>query len=154
MRAKEWVDLFSALLTPVIAVVGTLIAIQQWRINQIKLRHELYQKRLDVYTAFCELLGAIVRSANVTDEELRAFLQKTRESHFLFEDELCNYLREVYEKAVDVQCNHTMIHGHGSLPVGEERTKTIQKNTELLKWLSRQFESGRERFRPYMRLTA
>jgi hypothetical protein len=58
---KPYVDLFAALLTPVIAIIATYIAYQQYRANQLKLRHELYDRRLLLYNAVAEFLAHIVR---------------------------------------------------------------------------------------------
>ena len=46
-----WLEMSKALLTPTIAVVGTIIALQQWRINRIGLRHDLFDRRLGVLSA-------------------------------------------------------------------------------------------------------
>ena len=53
---KPYVDLFAALLTPVIAIIATYIAYQQYRANQLKLRHEPYDRRLLLYNAVAEFL--------------------------------------------------------------------------------------------------
>jgi hypothetical protein len=58
---KPYVELFAALLTPVIAIVMTYIAIQQYRANKIKLRHDLYDRRLLLYNAVAEFLAHIIR---------------------------------------------------------------------------------------------
>jgi len=85
------VDLFSALLTPLIAIVMTYIAIQQYRANQLKLRHDLYDRRLLPYNAVAEFLPHVMREGTADRAQLVTLLQKTRESYFLFGKEISDY---------------------------------------------------------------
>jgi hypothetical protein len=72
---KDYVDIFSALLTPTIALITTYIAIQQYRRERAKFRHELYDRRLAVFKAASNYLS-IATSYTTTenfDEEEKAF---------------------------------------------------------------------------------
>jgi hypothetical protein len=42
---KDWVDYLSALLTPTVAIFGLYIGYRQWRTDEVKLRHELFDKQ-------------------------------------------------------------------------------------------------------------
>ena len=44
MDIKNLIEVLSAALTPVIAVVTTYIMYQQWRTNKGRLNHELYER--------------------------------------------------------------------------------------------------------------
>ena len=59
------VEIFSALLTPTIAIVTTYIAIQQWRGE--KSRHNLnsYDKRIKAYEEVVRYLTVVQQEANV-----------------------------------------------------------------------------------------
>jgi hypothetical protein len=48
---KPYIEIFSALLTPTIAVITTFIAIQQYRNNRLKQRLDLYERRMAIYKA-------------------------------------------------------------------------------------------------------
>lgn len=41
----SWIQIFKALLTPVVAILGVYIAYQQWRTNRTRLKHELFDRR-------------------------------------------------------------------------------------------------------------
>ena len=43
----SWIDILAALLTPTIALIALYIAYQQYKINQQRLRHETYERRLE-----------------------------------------------------------------------------------------------------------
>lgn len=149
-----WVKLFSALLTPLLAIITAYIAWQQWRTNNLKVRHELYERRLAVYWSVMEFLGNIFREAKVTESELLTFLQKTRESYFLLGPELSKYLDEIYNRAVDLRASDTKLHHPASnLPAGQERSRVAEENAELLKWFGDQALIVRERFAKYMKLS-
>lgn len=148
---KDYIATLSALLTPIVAVVGSVIAVQQWRIADRKLRHELYERRLAVYMALTSLMGTIAREADVSLEELSMFLQKTRESHFLFSENIQMYLDDIYKAAVDVRSHASQLHENG-LPIGEKRTDLAKKNTELLHWFSSQWPVARKKFAKEMGL--
>ncbi len=60
MNHKDYVDVLSALLTPFIAIITTYIAYQNYRNAKLKLRHELYDKRLQRHSLECDR-GAGVR---------------------------------------------------------------------------------------------
>jgi len=142
---KPYVDLFAALLTPVIAIIATYIAYQQYRANQLKLRHELYDRRLLLYNAVAEFLAHIVREGKADRIQLMTLLQKTRESYFLFGKDVSEYVTELYKKGVDLEHYDTELH-HSNLPVGDERQRLAQANGELLKWFGHQFDVAQQKF--------
>jgi hypothetical protein len=147
----DLIKLLSAGLTPILGILAAYIAWQQWRTNHLKVRHDLYERRLSIYFAVMEFLAAIMRRSTISDEELMVFLQKTRESYFLFGQEIGDYLDELYRQAVDLQARSIMV--HEGLPDGDERTRVIHEKTEISKWFTRQFEITRTKFTKYMRLT-
>ena len=136
---KAYVDLFAALLTPVIATVTTYIAIQQYRANQLKLRQDLYDRRLLLYNAVAEFLAHVMQEGTADRTQLITLLQKTRESYFLFGKEVSDYVTELYKKGVKLQFYEKQLN-HANLPVGGERTRLAEQQGELLKWFGDQFD--------------
>jgi hypothetical protein len=133
---QELVKIFSALLTPVIAIVAVYIAWQQHRTNRNQFRLALLQRRLKVFDAAGELIGIVLTRARVEMADLQKFLWETRESDFLFGSDIRNYLRELYGKAADVHVLGTPEDAH--------------RQGEVLKWFSGQGDQIKRVFGRYM----
>jgi len=56
----------SALLTPLIALIAIYIAFQQHGINKLRLRHELYERRIAVYEAVQKHLSKISGAGQIS----------------------------------------------------------------------------------------
>jgi endonuclease V-like protein UPF0215 family len=63
MCIAELAELSKALLTPVIAIVATYIAWQQWKTNALKLHLDRYDRRLKIYQEVKKILSIIIRDA-------------------------------------------------------------------------------------------
>jgi signal transduction histidine kinase len=72
-----WVQLVQAIGVPfvgaIIAGTGVWIALQQMRIANAKLKHDLYQRRFETYAAARSFLGDIIVHNGVSEELLRNF---------------------------------------------------------------------------------
>ena|SRR5437588_2243177 len=101
MNYKVYIDIFSALLTPTIALVTTYIAIQQYRNNRAKLRHELYDRRVAVYNAVGNFLITRINSIEGGGDAFLKFLIAKHESCFLFGNDVVDYLKEIERKEMD-----------------------------------------------------
>jgi CHASE3 domain sensor protein len=148
--ARSIIEVLSALLTPTIAVVATYIAYQQHRTNKLKVRADLYDRRMDVFNAVTDLLGHIGGAAAVDLDQLRVFLQKTRESYFLFGNEIPEYLDKLYSAGVTLR--HQTKKLFSDLPVGPERDRLADENGALVKWFLDQFDVAQKKFGKYLRL--
>jgi|SRR5882672_5537469 len=81
MRTEQILEISKALLTPLIAIVATYIAWQQWRTNKQKLLLERYDRRLRVYEEVRKILSVILRDAKASYDDLLRFRTATRTVH-------------------------------------------------------------------------
>lgn len=126
----HWTQVFSALLVPTVAGLGIYIAYRQWRTANNRLKLDLFEKRFAVYDAARKFLTSIVASGKVTDEELSKFALGTLEARWILNDDIARYFNEeILKKAIKFQGLQKVLE---DLPVGEERTKNVQKETEYL----------------------
>ncbi|MCP1573954.1 hypothetical protein J2S30_002333 [Herbaspirillum rubrisubalbicans] len=146
----HWTAYLTALLTPLIAVLGVCIATQQWRTAQSKLKFDLFEKRFSVYDAARNLIGSIMSSGKAKDEELFKFLAGTREAKWLFNAEVANYLeKQLYDPAIELQCLASELEG---VPVGEARTKNVRRQADIKKTINAQFDELDRQFAPFLQL--
>lgn len=98
-----WATVLSALLTPIIAVVGAYIAWQQWRTNRNKLKLDLFDRRFGVYDATRNLIRDVLTQTHPSDEQLLKFRANTGEASFLLNQTIAKYLTdEMWNKAADL----------------------------------------------------
>ena len=149
---KEIIELLSASLAPITAIVALTITYRQYRLERVKFRHELYEKRLAIYDSTMRLLSNILRTGKVEFEELVQFLRETNQSRFLLGKDISDYLDELYKKGVDLECQNKMLNGPDRIPTGEERTRLAHENCELQKWFGKQLTVAPEKFSVHLGL--
>ena len=145
----HWTAYVSALLVPVIAFGAVLVAAMQWYLARQKLKLDLFDKRMEVHNSAHDYLGSIVSSGSVSDAASHAFLRGTWQAKWLYSDEFAEYLREIYHKAINLDC---LIKERAPLPIGEERTANVRSQSEIKKWVMRQHDALDEKSAPYLKL--
>ena len=154
--SQSWVEILSALLVPVIAIVGLYVAYQQYQINKQRLRHETYERRLAVYKSVQRYLSEILRDGKITYNRALQFNSEASEAAFLFDSSVQEKIDEIYQKSIDMAFTHEKMYpedGSPGIPVGEERNKVVEENTALLKWHMEELKSSREFFAKKLGLT-
>lgn len=73
---RELLSVLNGLLTPTIAGVAVGIAYQQWKTNDLKVRIDLFDKRIEVYDAAADLLYQAISKGDLTWDQLREFSRK------------------------------------------------------------------------------
>src|SRR4051794_532478 len=119
MTLDQWLHLISIIITAALGVVAGIIAYQQFklnknlsseqsrlateqlRLNEAKLKFDLYQKRLALFMILRDFASQIA----ITNEEIDAgkFYRDTIECYFLFDANEYAYFDEVYQKANEVK---------------------------------------------------
>ncbi|MEW8333640.1 MAG: hypothetical protein AB2692_22100 [Candidatus Thiodiazotropha sp.] len=149
-NGKDWVDYLSALLVPTIAILGSIIAFQQWRTNSKRLRHELFDRRYEQFTVIREFLGSIMTSGKSKPDEQMKFLAGTRGVRFVFDKEIAEYIdKTIWHLAVELECLDAELEG---VPVGEERSNNVKRQSEIKKQLHEELKTLEEKFVKYLQL--
>lgn len=149
-HGRDWVDYLSALLTPTIAVLGSIIAYLQWRTNTNRLKHELFDRRYKQFTVVRDFIGSIMTSGKSKQDEQFKYLSGTRGMTFIFDKELAEYVdKTIWHLAVELECLDSELEG---VPVGEERTKNVKRQSEIKEQLNRELQSLEEKFAKYLQL--
>ncbi|WP_440997546.1 hypothetical protein [Arhodomonas sp. SL1] len=145
-----WVAYLSALLTPTIAILGSVIGFLQWRTNRNRLKHELFDRRYEQFEVVRNFLGSIMSSGKATDERQFKYLSGTRGVRFVFDKELAEYLdAQVWRPAIELACLDGELQG---VPVGEERSRNVRRQSELKRQLYHELETLDDIFAKYLQL--
>jgi hypothetical protein len=145
----NWVEILSALLTPVVAVFGTIIALQQSFINRRRLKHELFDRRYKVYDHAKYFLSLIYANRTLTDQQIYDFKSETRECRFIFDDEIENIFNNWVKKAYEAKALNDELK---PLPIGNDRSDNVRKQREIFDWFETQQNILVDKFTPYLRL--
>jgi tRNA A-37 threonylcarbamoyl transferase component Bud32 len=145
---KDWIDLLGALLTPMVGAVGIYIAIQQRAINKNRLKHELFEKRYQVYENIGAFIGTVLMEGRVQAGSEYQFLRDTKAVTLLFDETIKEFTSEIYKRAVDLHCLDTELE---SLD-GSARTENIQKQRAIKDWHEEQLRSMELKFLKYLKL--
>ena len=149
-NGKDWVDYLAALLTPTIAIIGSFVALQQWKTNRARLKHELFDRRYEQFSVVSCFLGSIMSHGRALESEQQKFLSGTRGMRFTFDKEISEYIDEtVWHLAMDLECLRAEIEG---VPVGEERSTNVKKQSEIKKQLNKELRELEEKFSKYLQL--
>jgi hypothetical protein len=136
-------------LTPVLAVVGTWILVNQYRLEKLRWKVSLYDKRYPVFLSTMQFISAVVQKHDVSNEELNKFLRDSKDREFLFGDDVKEHLDKLYKSGLELNTIEKILEG---LPVGEERHKRVERSSEIAGWFAQQFDVSKEIFGKYLRV--
>lgn len=148
-----WTFWVQALSVPALAAVGAIIAFQQMSIARTKLQHDLFDRRVEVYSAIRAALTYIEDCGDVTWEGLSRLHTATSVVPFLFPRRFTARIRDIERKARD------LFHAQRSLQklddrLGHDRQReTLLSEVESLRtWLSERLAMLSRTFEPYLRI--
>lgn len=144
----HWTTYLTAMMTPVVACFGAWIAYQQWITARDKLRLDLYERRMAVFTAAWETLGVVFTRGDLTREDESTYLQGTAGAQWLFGKEIQEYLgKEFWGQLCEL---HRYVAEMDGLPPGPQRSELSQKKLEQRKWFYAQSDRMEKLFHPYL----
>lgn len=134
----QWIQIFSALLTPVIAITVAVIGYLQWRTNQNKLKLDLFEKRYAIYEGIKDFISAVVQNGSAESDDLLKFIRSKQDALFLFKDDKVQYLQKMQKLGTELHVLEMELKEPGA----QERQKKIERKYELLRWFGDQFENA------------
>ena|SRR3990170_5285068 len=143
-----WIQILSALLVPLIALVTTTIIILQYILAKQRWRLDLYDKRYPIHLATMSYISIILQDARITNEELMKFLRTSRDKHFLFGKDVEKLLDELYKKGVELRCCQDILESRSSPE--DKRLRLIDKQEVLILWFKDQYGVATATFKKYL----
>ncbi len=145
------IEVFSAFLTPVIAIITTFIAVKQWRLEKRQWRLACYDKRFETYRIVAEFISSNSRAAG-TQADQEKFLQTASRNSFLFDPTIQAYIEELYTKSIDKSDLARTIEDSQNASQASFRGELSKKITESSRWFQAQFEVARKHFGEYLKI--
>jgi hypothetical protein len=151
MCTEQFIDISKGLLTPLIAIVTTYVAWQQWQTNRQKLILDRYDRRFHVYEEVRKILSIIHRDGKASYEDLLKFRRAVSEADFLFGPEISEYIDEIYKRGIELQywCGEYRDYTQEK-PEGYDHKKVVDGKHSELTWLAQQFEPAKSKFKKYL----
>ncbi|MGP8431917.1 hypothetical protein ACT2FY_00450 [Paraburkholderia fungorum] len=79
-----WLQIIIGVAAPLIAGAGVFVAYQQWLVGQRSLKHDLFDRRWNVYAATNDVIAAHLNGkAEDASERLQEFLRRKMDAAFL-----------------------------------------------------------------------
>jgi hypothetical protein len=151
MCIDQFAEISKALLTPVIAIVATYIAWQQWKTNQQKLILDRYDRRLKVYEDVRQILSLVCQDGKASNDDLLKFHRAVSEADFLFGSEIPAYIDEIYQRGVKLQYWSGQYRDFTQIqPDGYDHKNVCDRASTELTWLMGQFEPAKQKFKKYL----
>jgi len=139
------------MMTPLIAIVATYIAYQQWNTNKQKLILDRYDRRLKVYEEVVQILSIIIQTSRAKFEDLIKFRRAVSEADFLFEPEIMQYIDEIYKRGIQLEYwNKQFRDSTQPIPDGYDHQKVCDSMHAEFMWFSVQFDPAKQKFKKYL----
>jgi hypothetical protein len=137
-------QLFLTILTIIIATFVAYVAYVQFKLANEKFKLDLFEKRFAIYKEVESFLQK--NMPNITSEEALNFFYNTKAAIFLFEDDIADYLNEIFKNALELE-KIRIENPSGPFP---------SSYNELWKWFVDQLAAKPspliEKFSPYLKL--
>ena len=153
MDGFQLLEISKGLLTPLIAIIAVYVAWQQWKLNERKLRLELYDRRKRVYEEVKKLFFVVSRDANIDIKEVSDYWVAVSEADFLFGSDITDYLRELYDHGLALWRWNSQYRDYTQdKPDDYDHKKVVESMHEELTWLMEQGEPAKQKFKKYLSL--
>ncbi len=129
---KSILDFLQSFLVPLIAIITTFIVYKQWKIEQDKLTHDLFEKRFKVYRQFQIYKSYIIQTGTCSLEQYELFISNTSESIFIFGEDITILKRNLEEKGMELWAIDEELKSDKWSK--DEKSKKIYRRLELKKW--------------------
>ncbi|WP_152550957.1 hypothetical protein [Picosynechococcus sp. NKBG042902] len=147
---------FAAFASAIAACISAYVACQQYTINKYRLKFDLYERRLNIFSAVIKFMVSVRNHPSLLDPE--AFYDarlieldlNTRDATFLFDENTCKYIKKIRKESLDIL---TIGHSLAEKDLSQhDRDIHAEKKAKKLIWLTNQLEESQNEFRKYLNL--
>lgn len=141
----------SALLIPIIALIGCYIAYQQMKTEKNKLKFDLFDKRYATYDSTMSFISDIAASGKVTEDKLVQFYIEIKESKWILDEDISEFLHEnIYNKAHDIFFSQKKL---SRTRPPKERDEILLDIDKMISDLRNEIDPLEKKFKPFLAFT-
>ena len=145
------IEVFAALLTPVIAAIAVYIAYQQWRTNRQRLDLDRYERRLRVYQAVDRFISNVVADVSPEPQDIFDLRKNTAEADFLFGSDVRDYLKTLATRAAELRKWNSKYRDYRETkPEEYDHSQVVAAQDREVRWFADQSERARQLFGKYL----
>lgn len=158
MTVAPILDSMDKLLTPLIAILALYIAYRQWKLDHVRLNHDLFERRLAVFGAVQELVLGVMWSGKVDQLAWEGLILRRHQAIFLFKKDVCDYLDEIERKAERLKLlnkfsdDDQLREFHETNPLRDSGKTLPDELRELQIYFNAELPRAKSIFLPYIRL--
>lgn len=140
----------SAIATPTIAVLVAIITCGQWVTNRARLRHELFDRRYEIYQKISAFVVRVLQSGRVEPGGDSEFLRQTKQAYFAFGADVAirDLVDDIHRHAVQLQTLQAKESGLS----GEALNTNVDRQTKVKQRFQDTLNSIECKFEKYLRL--
>ncbi len=110
---------------------------------------EIYNLRIPIYHAYRDLIRKVVGHAKIDMDDLFEFANRTNEALFLYDENIADFLKLVFEKGGRFRYLNKIIE-NPRLVDKQNWNSIVEEESDLIQWFSDNFEQGRKLFKQYL----
>ena len=149
-----WLQIAQGLLTPLIAIITTYIAWQQWQATKLKMKMERYERRLKVYRETHKFISAVIVDLKPELPQMFGFYSATAEADFIFPPRIRKYLDEVFSHANKLRSANVQYRDYTQdPPPGYDHMEIVNVIDENTRWFLDQPQVAKDNFKPFLDLS-
>jgi uncharacterized membrane protein YraQ (UPF0718 family) len=143
-----WLQYTQVIAVIVIALVGGWIAYKQFQLAEVKLKHDLYDRRFAVFEAARQLVYAVFKDVNASDQTIFAYKAGTSDAVFLLNDDIVAFLEELLKRATHLRA---LKETAAQSPTGsQQKVDSNNKANAELTWFAAQLDILIKKFQPFL----
>ena len=133
-------DAVSTALVPMIAAVVAVIAFFQYRTNELRRRHELFDSRMALYKATADFLSSISDCGDPDLRQIDLLIEEKVRSYFLYGKDVHDYIEHILDQALTLQEKNRLLLSETPLGADDQeiRKRHYKEQLNLWRWFSRE----------------
>ncbi|MFH1779268.1 MAG: hypothetical protein ABH847_04445 [Candidatus Omnitrophota bacterium] len=142
------VEILSAWLAPIIALVGLFYGGIQCYINRKRLKNDYFNRRVEIYESITKHIATMLIEGDPPQGSEIQFLRATKNSYFIFGEDIKEFNNQIYKKTITLQNLCSM----SKTLINEGLKNNLDQQQEIKNWFKKELNSIEKKFKKYLKL--